>query len=397
MAENKKSILEETLAEINEMKLALEENSQYMMRSTLKEELNSLLDDSVDNVNEAEEDEEDNDEAEDLNPDEDSNAEVPEEPADDSVIDDMGDAEADSTLDAEVQPDETLDQDVPAEEIPIDTMVPDMDDSEEIEDLRGMSSDEVLSVFKKMGPEDQVVVVKDEDGIHLKDGENEYVIKTGGAEEAPEVDDDMVSGNVAIDESESAEEAIEPEEESEEEDVVFEIEIPDEGKEEENAKIAELNEQLIRTRRKLAEAVAKSKELNDDVNQMKSVISDYKLNEGEYKEAISVLKTQLQEVAVFTSNLTYAVKLITENSTTRAEKKQILERFDKASNLNESRLTYESLVAELTSNRKPAVETVQKIIEGTQLASGASKINERPVYQNQQFNRIQELIRKTSK
>lgn len=423
MAENKKSILEETLAEVNELKLALEENSQNIMRSTLKEELNSLLNGEMDeayeitdpetgevtsslpdevhvDINEAKEDDEDNVGTDDLNPDEDSNAEVPEEPTDDSVIDDMGDAEADSTLDADAQPDETLGQDTPDEEIPMEPVTPDMDDTEEIEDLRGMSSDEVLSVFKKMGPEDQVVVVKDEEGIHLKDGENEYIITTGEeAAEAglPTVDDDIMSGNDAIDESQNAEEAIKPEEESVKEEVVFEIEIPDEGKEEENAKIAELNEQLIRTRRKLAEAVAKSKTLNDDLNKVKTVVDDYKLNEGEYKQAITVLKTQLQEVAIFTSNLTYAVKLMTENSTTRAEKKQILERFDKATNLNESRLTYESLVAELTSNRKPADETVQKIIEGTQLTSGSSKINERPVYQNQQFSRIQELIRKTSK
>lgn len=423
MAENKKSILEETLAEINEIKLNLEENSQYIMRSTLKEELNSLLDGGVDeayeitdpetgevtsslpdevhvDINEAEDDEENDVEADDLNPDEDSNTEVPEEPTDDSVIDDMGDTEADSTLDADAQPDETMDQDMPDEEMPTEpSIVPDMDnDEDDVEDLRGMSSDEVLTVFKKMGPEDQVVVVKDEDEIHLDDGENEYIIKPEEeAAELPAVDNDMISGNEAIDESEVTEEAIQSEEKSEDDNVVFEIEIPDEGKEEENAKIAELNEQLVRTRKKLVEAVAKSKELNDNVNKMKSVVSDYKVNEGEYKQAITALKTQLQEVAIFTSNLTYAVKLMTENSTTRAEKRQILDRFDKASNLNESRLTYESLVAELTTNRKPAEEAVQKIIEGTQLASGASKINERPVYQNQQFNRIQELIRKTSK
>ena len=407
MAENKKSILEETLAEVKEVMTTLEENSKYVMRSTLKEELNSLLDDSTEEETEdapetglneaANDDEENNDDAADLNPDEDSNTEVPTEPTDDSVIDDMGDAEADSVLDADAQPDETMDQEVPDEEMSVEPSIePEMGDDDEIEDLRGMSSDEVLTVFKKMGPEDQVVVVKDDDEIHLNDGENEYIIKDGDDNEAP-VDNDMISGNEeAIDESQVTEEAIEPEEKSDD-NVVFEIEIPDEGTEDENAKIAELNEQLVRTRKKLVEAVAKSKKLNDTVNNMTSVVNDYKVNEGEYKQAITVLKTQLQEVAIFTSNLTYAVKLMTENSTTRAEKKQILERFDKASNLNESRLTYESLVAELTSNRKPADETVQKIIKGTNLTSGASKINERPVYQNQQFSRIQELIRKTSK
>ena len=336
MAENKKSILEETLAEVKEVMTTLEENSKYVMRSTLKEELNSLLDDSTEEETEdapetglneaANDDEENNDDAADLNPDEDSNTEVPTEPTDDSVIDDMGDAEADSVLDADAQPDETMDQEVPDEEMSVEPSIePEMGDDDEIEDLRGMSSDEVLTVFKKMGPEDQVVVVKDDDEIHLNDGENEYIIKDGDDNEAP-VDNDMISGNEeAIDESQVTEEAIEPEEKSDD-NVVFEIEIPDEGTEDENAKIAELNEQLVRTRKKLVEAVAKSKKLNDTVNNMTSVVNDYKVNEGEYKQAITVLKTQLQEVAIFTSNLTYAVKLMTENSTTRAEKKQILER-----------------------------------------------------------------------
>lgn len=399
MAVQKKSILEETLAEIEDLKKNLEENAKYIMRGTLKEEINSLLSEADDD-----DDETQSDLATDLNPELDSDAGAIE-PSDDSS-DDMGDA------DPTELPDETMDLDGSSEEIPTDQeiepaidepeMGPEMtdaDDMDDVEDLRGKSYEEVLNVFKKMGPDDQVIVIRDDDKIHLKDGDNEYLIAPETAE--PTVDvatDDELSTDVAIDEGGCSANA-NMDDQSDAEKTVFEIEIPDENQEDDlNLKLDEneevirgLNEQLINTRRKLAEAVAKSKSQNDQIVAMNSVIGDFKLNEREYKQTISTLKTQLNEVAVFTSNLTYTVKILTEHSTTSAEKKQILNRFDKAKDLNESRLTYESLVAEYSTKKTGTEETIQKIIEGNQVASGASKLNERAVYKNKELDRIFEL------
>jgi hypothetical protein len=57
-------------------------------------------------------------------------------------------------------------------------------------DLTGAPDDEVIAVFKKMSDEDEVEVVKDEDGIHLTDNETgaEYYIKEGYGVEEGEMD-----------------------------------------------------------------------------------------------------------------------------------------------------------------------------------------------------------------
>ena len=52
----------------------------------------------------------------------------------------------------------------------------DVDDTVEL-DLTASSDDEVMKVFKKMGPEDEIDVVKTGDDVTLKDGNEEYEIK----------------------------------------------------------------------------------------------------------------------------------------------------------------------------------------------------------------------------
>ena len=64
-------------------------------------------------------------------------------------------------------------------------------------DLTASSDDEVMKVFKKMGPEDEIEVVKTGDGVTLTDGNEEYEIKnvSEGKKNEPiyeiELDDDM--------------------------------------------------------------------------------------------------------------------------------------------------------------------------------------------------------------
>ena len=90
--------------------------------------------------------------------------------------------------------------DLDSDELDITDDEMDMDDMEmdSIElDLTTSSDDEVLKVFKKMGPEDEIEVVKTGDGVTLKDGNEEYEIKnvSEGKQEEPiyeiELDDDM--------------------------------------------------------------------------------------------------------------------------------------------------------------------------------------------------------------
>ena len=61
-------------------------------------------------------------------------------------------------------------------------------------DLTASSDEEVLKVFKAMGDDDEVEVIKDEDGIHLTDNETgaEYYIKESEQLEEDDLCEDAV-------------------------------------------------------------------------------------------------------------------------------------------------------------------------------------------------------------
>jgi uncharacterized protein YdeI (YjbR/CyaY-like superfamily) len=100
----------------------------------------------------------------------------------------------------------------------------------------------------------------------------------------------------------------------------------------------------------------------------------------------------LVETVVFNSNLSYVTKLFMEHSTTKDEKKTIIQRFDEeVTNLKESKKLYRSIVNEL-SVRKPMTEAVEnKIMK--EVATGSSKqLNEATAYVDPSTQRIKDLI-----
>jgi len=77
----------------------------------------------------------------------------------------------------------------------------------------------------------------------------------------------------------------------------------------------------------------------------------------ELKNAIKDFQKVLAETAINYKNLTYVVKLMTENTTTKAEKKNILERFtNEAHSLQESKILYNTLKNEL--QKKPSTNSI---------------------------------------
>lgn len=72
------------------------------------------------------------------------------------------------------------------------------------------------------------------------------------------------------------------------------------------------------------------------------------LNENkELREIASEIKTKLNEAVIINSSLAKVIKLITENTTTRDEKINILNRFDKVKSLNEADTLYRTISDEL--------------------------------------------------
>jgi hypothetical protein len=168
----------------------------------------------------------------------------------------------------------------------------------------------------------------------------------------------------------------------------------------ENAKtlkkrLDENHNKLVYTRQKYAEVIADNANLRDQIGALTESVNTFRKDEKDYKNAIVTLKEQFNEVALFTSNLTYAVKLMTEHATTKEEKNQILERFDKAKNLSESKVIYESLAATY-GNTKKKVSAIDEQLNRS-VSSGASAINESTAYQSPELARMMDLIHKMEK
>jgi len=128
-------------------------------------------------------------------------------------------------------------------------------------------------------------------------------------------------------------------------------------------------------------------------NNIKSVIKENEELKSDYNSMVDALKefkNKLNEVAVFNSNLTYAVRLFTENTTTKEEKLDIIKRFDGAKTLKESKNIYKQLVKEVSS-KKPIKESINEKINETKSSGSSAQINESSVYVNPEFEKMKKL------
>ena len=155
MQENK-SLVQEALIQMKNVEEAIAENAKGILASTMKEEINQLVKESL---SEQDEDEVDLDV--------------------DMEDDDSEEFDVDMDTDNEDEMDMDFDMDMDSEESPID--------------LTDASDEEILKVFKAMGEEDGIIVKKDGDDIHLTDSETdeEYLVKLGESEEDTNLDETM--------------------------------------------------------------------------------------------------------------------------------------------------------------------------------------------------------------
>ena len=118
----------------------------------------------------------------------------------------------------------------------------------------------------------------------------------------------------------------------------------------------------------------------------------------EYKNALDIFRTKLNEVATFNSNLAYATRLFTEHSTTKQEKINILKRFDNIESLKESKNLYKRIKSELTSGGSSSEQKINESIERTVNRSvetgSAVNLIESKTYENPQFLRMKDLMGK---
>ena len=422
---DKKSILEEALLDVKNIQSALNANTKEILRSVAREEIESVVKESLlSEVGFEEEDLESPEGETELGGDADA--------ATSDISGDLGGEESELGL-GDIEGSEEV-APVPAPEMGgMDTelgMGASALDGEEM-DMTAASDDDVIAIYKKLSGEDEIEIVGDE--IHMNISEpGEYIVKAndtplGGEAASTEVPTDLVPVDGG-------------EEGGEEGGVDYEIEMGDgteggeepvptdlvpadggeeggEEEEEEEEETEELTEAipvgLAQSKRlpgrvdigqprgagaeKLDESrklvLETTKKYNTLLTEMKKLRAE---NEG-YKGALKVFRNQLVETVVFNSNLTYTTRLFMEHSTTKKEKESIISRFDnEVSNLIESKKLYKAIVSEL-ENRKPIKESVETKIT-TGITTGSSKqLNETTAYVDPSTRRIIELMNRVEK
>jgi hypothetical protein len=196
MQENK-NLVQEALIQMRNVEEAIAQNAKGILASTMKEEINQLVKESL-----SEQDMEDE-----IELDTDIDTDMP--------VDNDDDMEMDMEFD--------MDMDMDSEESPID--------------LTDASDEEILKVFKAMGEEDGIIVKKDGEDIHLSDTDtdSEYLVKLGESEEEidemmdlEEMDDMDVDTEDVINAIFSKDGDVEDFDMDQEEEVMYEIEFDEE-------------------------------------------------------------------------------------------------------------------------------------------------------------------------
>jgi len=434
---SKKSILEQALLQVQDLEEAVKANAKGILASTMKEELNDVLNESMEqeevegNETPITEDEQDMPISEQGIEDEEGNDDetsINDEPADD-VDPDMEDEEGEDESDDELSIDDE-DEDF---SLPMDS---EEEGEDEVLDMTDASDDEVLKVFKSMKPEDGIVVKRDGDNVELEDGDDEYIIKLDDEESEVEEEYNEEVSEEEVEESEVSEtdmeEEVSEEEVSETDDTVYEIELEDVSEEEVSEE--EVSEEEV-SEKEIDESEVSEEEMDEEVSEeeesheeevdeaartksnvhgdkgganragiksktkykagaINEEVETLKKQNGEYKKALVLFKEKLNEVAVFNANLAYATRLFTEHSTTRQEKLNILKRFDSVSSLTESKSTYKVIEGELGSKQN-VTESVAKAIVSTPTSSSSQEVlSETKAYESPQFKRMKDLMSK---
>ena len=208
MKENK--LVQEALIQMKQVEEAIAENAKGILASTMKEEINQLVKESLS------------------------------EQADEDEIE--LDADMDMSADNdEVDMDMDMDSDDESEDMEMDF---DMDSDETPIDLTDASDEEILKVFKAMGEDDGIIVKKDGENVHLTDdnADVEYLVKLGESEDEM-MEDDMMSDDMMVDDGEFDESVddvidaifsgnmsnVDSEDMSDDEEVVYEITLDDDS------------------------------------------------------------------------------------------------------------------------------------------------------------------------
>jgi hypothetical protein len=403
----KKSLVEEALLQMKNLEHVVTENAKGILASTMKEEIEELVKESLDETEMYVEDE------------------------DEDSLDTMG-------IEGPMMGDEMPDD---SDSMKMDDMGLE-DDEDELEplDMTGASMEEIMAVLNGMGDNDGVIIKKTGEDLEVDKitFQDEEMYESLGES----YDDDANDTNESVDEE-----------------IVYEIEL---GEDDDDDDYSVTESSMMVKPKGLGMGKAKSelptgkvnmKGFKEDMSQHKEsfkgpkkfefkegeddetketetkeasrtlgngsrnfpkrkglpkmkVITNSALQEEvenlrakneEYRKALNIFREKLNEVAVFNSNLAYATRLFTEHTTTKSEKINIMRRFDNVETIKESKNLYQTIKDELGSVGKPMVkESIVENIDRTP-TKGSTNLVESKTYENPQFLRMKDLMSKMNK
>lgn len=135
------------------------------------------------------------------------------------------------------------------------------------------------------------------------------------------------------------------------------------------------NEDVIKANKKMMESL---------IAKAEAVIAENKA----LKNTVKQVRESLQEALVLNVNLGKVTKLFMENTTSRAEKVDILNRFNEAKTIEQSNMLYESINRELQAKNKTIT------LEGKSLTADGSAINETKVYETEGLKDVKDMMRR---
>jgi hypothetical protein len=489
MANEKKSIIEEALLEAQEIDATFKSNAKEILSQTMSSEIEEMVKESLTGSKKRLKEDEEEEEELDLDLDTEEEGEEEEELDLDLDTEEEGEDETEETemdLDLGGEEEETeiedLDLDFETEEGEEEGEM-DLDLGDETEEVMGDVEtvdltqeplSDVISVFKKMGPEDEIEVVNDNGIVTLKDNKSgsEYRIEMNPAGEVASVE----AGEIELGEGEEGSDNViyeivvdDGEEEMEDEmsymdyaedemsymgdkmsymnykksglknpekadldkdhditpyekkrGMAIEKSMEDEGedhmdymKHDDEDHMDYMSRTLGAGRRfgrngldkpkaaprhlyvgesktpQISKLIKENTNLNTRNSELEVENKELKENYEKMVDALKQFRTKLQEVAVFNSNLTYAVRLFTENTTTKEEKNDILKRLDSAKSLKESQSIYKQLVKEISNSKAPIKETIEEKINNT--SSSGALISEQSVFVHPEIEKMKKL------
>lgn len=267
----------------------------------------------------------------------------------------------------------------------------DMDEAEEMDEAEGeeMNLDELLAELEKEEKEEKKKSVKEaekeEKKKTVKEAEEE-------AEETEEeevsledmTDDDLkafiedvIQDMVSAGELEAGDEA---EGESEE---VSEIgKMKKEGYQEKNNEGKEMKKEGKKLEKEGKEVEKENKELKKEVEE-----KDKELKEA-YR-ALRSVKSELNEINLLNAKLLYTNKIFRSKTLTESQKVKVLTAFDKAINVSEVKLVYNTLVEGLKTTKKPVNES---LLGSASKTLSSVKTTKQPIVEsNEMIKRFQKL------